>query len=244
MKPSDYVNSPHWRHTWWRLTGGYLPVIYAAMKEEERTIIDQWYEDTEKRDTIGEMSVPLASLMTAFINGSNVRRVVQIGHYAGYSTLVFGFCLKSMGAKRSLWTLDIDAEMTEYTRQWISKAGLRDYVHAEVGDSKDPRSVERCKKYLGGEPAIILIDASHEYAQTVVELDLWYSALASKGLILLHDTSEFARKFDSTSQGGVKRAFDEWTARNCKQNSSININPNDNSPAYLDLCGAGIIHKP
>ena len=66
------------------------------------------------------------------------------------------------------------------------------------------------KKYLGGDPELIILDSSHEYQATLAELDLWYAALAPGGLLALHDVSRFAADFDVTQQGGVGRAFTEW----------------------------------
>ena len=54
---------------------------------------------------------------------------------------------------------------------------------------------------------MVFIDSSHEYWNTRAELDAWYPALAPGGLIVLHDSSEFAAGFDVTAKGGVRRAL-------------------------------------
>jgi cephalosporin hydroxylase len=104
------------------------------------------------------------------------------------------------------------------------------------------------RDYFGGAPELIFLDSSHEYRQTLDEIEAWYPALAPGGLIVLHDTSEFAASFDVTKQGGVRRALREW--RDSHPEVEV-ISLNHNIPAmetpqmiYQDFCGVGLIQKP
>ena len=99
-----------------------------------------------------------------------------------------------------------------------------------------------------GAPELIFLDSSHEYRQTLDEIEAWYPALTPGGLIVLHDTSEFAASFDVTQQGGVRRALQEW--RDSHPEVEV-ISLNHNVAAmetpqmiYQDFCGVGLIQKP
>ena len=83
---------------------------------------------------------------------------------------------------------------------------------------------------------MILLDSSHEYGATVQELDLWYPALQTGGIFLLHDVSVFAAGFDVTGEGGVHRAFDEWRRKN-PQAEAICLNGEARS---MDLAPAAL----
>jgi hypothetical protein len=58
---------------------------------------------------------------------------------------------------------------------------------------------------------MVFIDSSHQYEHTLKELKLWFGLLSPQGLMFLHDVSDFAKTFDSTGEGGVQRALDEWS---------------------------------
>ena len=153
-----------------------------------------------------------------------------------------------MDAPRGLLTLDIDAQMCAVAQRWIERAGLQDFVRMAEGDSRAVASAEAAREYLGGAPALVFVDSSHEYGSTLAELDSWYGELAPGGLIVLHDASEFAASFDVTREGGVQRALREWRAlhpgvETFYLNSDVRA---IDSPEmiYQDFCGAGLIQKP
>ena len=65
---------------------------------------------------------------------------------------------------------------------------------------------------------------------------------------MLHDVSEFAAGFDVTGEGGVRRAFAEWR-KAYPHVETFSLNEHSRSmdaarPAYQDVCGVGLIHKP
>ncbi len=236
----------HRRYWWHRANGNdFLPAPYAALDDVEWGQLVEWFEDTEDRNLIGECSVPLISVLHGFVTGSGMSRLVQCGHYAGYSTLLLGFALRRMGRARALFTIDVDAGVTEYTRSWVLRAGLTDQVHLEIGDSADPEMPSRARAYLGGDIDAVLIDSSHQYAHTLKELELWYAALRPGGLLFLHDVSEHAAAFDATGQGGVFRALREWTAATGAPCLALNAAaPSLGAITYKDECGLGIVQKP
>lgn len=224
----------------------YEPPPYAFLRDEEIAVVEDWYEDILGMGLKGETGPALVGVMQTFLAVSGLHRVVQLGHYAGFSTLMLGFALRRMGFDHALFTADINAKMTDLTQQWVRRADLDEVVRVYCGDSASPETADSAHEYLGGRPEAVLIDSSHQYAHTLIELDLWYDRLVPGGLLFLHDVSDFAAQFDSTRQGGVRRALDEWIRD--KNIECIRLNhllPGIGTKLnYADGCGLAILQKP
>ena len=239
----------HNRYWWHRVPStNYIPIPYGILDDGEWEIMESWFDDTERKfESTGEANIPPLSMLMGIISGSAISRVVQCGHYVGYSTLLLGFLFRKMGKKQALFSIDIDASVTDYTAQWLKQAGLDDQVRLSIADSADPEGPKRATDYFGGQPPqIVFIDSSHQYEHTLKELDLWYDQLPQGGLLVLHDTSRFAATFDSTGKGGVFRAVSEWCAVKGVTSLMLNSFVEGGSPGdypYLDGCGLTIIQK-
>jgi predicted O-methyltransferase YrrM len=235
------------RYWWHRLSDtDFVPPVYSDLSESEWALLREWYQATDAGNLIGECCVPLMSLLQALVMGSSINRIVQIGTCSGYSALLVGFMLRRRKARRALFTIDVDPAACEFSGKWLTRAGLEEYVGAVQLHSLDPIAIERAREYLGGDPGLIIIDSSHEYAGTLQELETWYPALAPSGLIVLHDVSHFAADFDVTRQGGVQRAFAEWRKLH-PDVEAISLNGDSRTMAldtvYKDACGLGLIYK-
>ena len=244
-----FSSSAEQRFWWHRLPANdYVPPIYASLTTEEWQLMEDWYADTSRQDLIGECAVPLMSLLQGFVGGSNIRRIVQLGTHSGYSALLLGFLLRRSGARHGLISFEIGDHLVAYTRGWLERAGLADYVHVEHRSSLDSASTAVAREYLGEAPQLVFVDSSHEYASTLAELKSWYPELTPGGLMVLHDSSVFAADFDVTRQGGVRRALREWRELHPGiETFSLNHDVRAiASPAmvYQDFCGAGLIQKP
>lgn len=237
----------HVRYWWHAGPGrGYEPDIYRVLTPAQRGLLLGWYAETLERGMIGEMAAPMTSAVLGFVNGSGVRRVVQLGHFAGYSCLMLGWALQRMGAERALFSVDLQERHTAMTRGWLARAGLGGVVGLRTSDSADPACVPAAREYLGGDPACVIIDSSHQYEHTLAELDLWYAALAPGGLMFLHDASPAAAAYDRTGRGGVRRALDEWLARPGAPGAITLAGPaahGDEGP-YADPSGLCLLQKP
>ena len=249
LRSRRWTGDPRARYWWHRLPGmDYVPPIYSDLAEEEWILMRDWYDETDKSGRIGECAVPLVSFLHGLIMGSRAERIVELGTCSGYSTLLMGFMLRRMDARRGLFTLDYDPAVVAITKRWLKRAGLEPFVlNAEIL-STNPAALDEALSYLGDLPQLIILDTSHEYQATVDELNLWYPFLAPGGLFLLHDASEFATQFDATGQGGVRRAFNEWRAANPAV-EAIMLNGESHTmegtrPLYKDACGLAILHKP
>ena len=244
-----WKENPHPRYWWHRLPRtDYVPPVYSDLSDDEWSVLRDWYAETDRSGPIGECAVPLISLLHGLVMGNRIGRIAQLGTCAGYSALLLGWMLRRMNAAHGLFALDLDPAMCELSRRWIVRAGLADFVEIAEGSSLDDRSIGSARKYLEGDPEMVILDSSHEYRSTLAELDRWYAALAPGGLLLLHDVSEFAADFDVTREGGVRRAFSEWR-KGHPEVETFSLNSDSRAmeearPLYKDACGVGLIHKP
>src|SRR3954470_266354 len=154
-RSARFREDPHDRFWWHKLAAtDYVPALYASLREDEWAVMQGWYEETGRIARIAEINVPAMSLATGLIGGSGVRRIVQLGHYYGYSALLLGFTLRTMGARPGLVTVDIDPAACEFTRRWLAHAGLCDHVVVREGDSADPGPADDAAAVLGGPPEL------------------------------------------------------------------------------------------
>ncbi|MEI2784834.1 MAG: class I SAM-dependent methyltransferase [Candidatus Nanopelagicales bacterium] len=254
---ADWIaTQDHYRFWWHQIPGNdYEPLCYAVLSDEEKSLMISWFEATADH-YVGECSVPMASLIAGLVGGNGTSRVVQLGHYSGYSTLLTGFLLKRMGRRKALISFDIDEEVTAFTQTWIDRAGLADVVRLELLDSADPQAVARATAYFdGADPQVVFIDSSHQYAHTLLEYRNWQPALAPGGMFIMHDVSRQATAYDSTSAGGVMRAALELRSMGAPTPLLINseVGPGGHIAedlsvladwAYQDGCGVGLLQKP
>jgi predicted O-methyltransferase YrrM len=236
------------RFWWHRLPGmNYEPAIYSDLSKGEWEILSAWYAETNRSGQVGEVAVPLMSLLQGLVLGNRAERIVQLGTHAGYSALLLGFMMRRMNVRRGLFTIDIDRELLAAARNWIARAELQEFVEIAERNSLDAATTQVAKDFLRDDPVLIILDSSHEYGATLRELDLWYDALAPGGLLVVHDVSRFAQGFDVTQSGGVQHAFNEWRAAHPERETLL-LNANETSmdlprPFYKDACGLGLIHK-
>src|SRR3954468_19532616 len=138
-----FRNDAHGRFWWHHLDGtDYVPAIYQVLTDAEWQIMDDWYATTFAADSIGEINVPAMSMIQGLISGGAVTRVVQLGHYYGYSALLIGFWLRHMDNGARLVSIDIDPKATAFTQEWIDRAGLTPYVALKLGDSAAKDAVD------------------------------------------------------------------------------------------------------
>jgi predicted O-methyltransferase YrrM len=244
-----FATEPHGRFWWHQIPGtDYVPAVYATLSDDEWAVMQAWYDETARIDSIGEINVPAMSFVQGLVMGNAIGRIVQLGHYFGYSALLIGFMLRAMGARPGLFTIDIDDQASAFTCQWVARAGLDEFVQVHTGDSADPASLDAARARLGGAPELILLDSSHQYEHTLRELDLWVPRMEPFSLLLLHDTSTYATSFDTNGAGGVQKALDDWLP-NHPEVAFLNLNrqvaPTDDAGqlVYKDGCGLGLVQK-
>lgn len=247
-RTAEFKTRPGNRYWWFhQQEHSYDPPLFSFLTDEEWDVLCRWYDETDRSNAAGEANVPALSMLQAIVMGNDVRNLVQLGHYEGFSTLLLGFMFRRMGRRHALFSIDIDAEVSAFTRRWVEEAGLADYIHVAVGSSTDPRFPPECRDYFDLGIQMIFIDSSHSYAHTIKELDLWYDNVEPFGLIALHDASRFAAKFDTSKTGGVIQALEDWTKRRNVPGFALNGEAFEGIRAeeivYMDACGFGIIQR-
>jgi predicted O-methyltransferase YrrM len=244
-----FTNDPHPRFWWHHMEGnGHVPAIYQVLTDDEWQIMEDWYAATLAADSIGEINVPAMSVIQGFVSGNGLRRIVQLGTYYGYSSLLIGFWLRHMDQGGKLISIDIDPAACNFTLEWLERAGLNDHVALMLADSASEQAqVDSVSTFGGRQPELIILDSSHQYEHTVRELDLWVPRMDPQSLMLLHDTSAYARTWDQGGLGGVQKALDDWLPGRTDV-AFMNLNRRIGEPgvepvAYRDGCGLGLLQK-
>jgi predicted O-methyltransferase YrrM len=242
---------------WWhrRENCRYEPPVYQSMTDAQWALFEEWFAESEAEfgQFTGECGVPPLSMLQGLIMGNGLTRIVQLGHYVGYSTILISLMLRHMGNGGRLFSADIDPRATEFTQTWIERFDVADHVTLQVIDSSDPEAVAGAKAAFGGlDPQLVFIDSSHAYRHTLAELDRWHPALQTWGFIVMHDASAFAGSFDGSGDGGVHRAIEEWNLMADDRIFTINgpygadeadVQSGGRDLAYVDGCGLGMLQK-
>ncbi len=135
-RSESFADDPHPRFWWHRSPDRqYVPAVYGVLTDAEWAIMEDWYRETDAIDSIGEWNPPAMGVIQGLVDGSGLTRVLQIGHYYGYSALLIGFWLRAMGQGGRLVSIDIDPKATEFTQHWLDRAGLNEQVTLLLMDS-------------------------------------------------------------------------------------------------------------
>lgn len=250
LRSRPFAKDAHGRFWWHHLEGtDYVPSIYQVLTDDEWQLMEDWYAATLAADSIGEINVPAMSMLQGLISGGGLSRVVQLGGYYGYSALLMGFWLRHMGQGGRLISIDIDPAASNFSKEWIERAGLSDTVLLMLSDSAAEQAlIDTVATFEGRMPQLILLDSSHQYGHTLRELDLWVPAMDPQTMMLLHDTSTYACSWDQNGKGGVQKALDDWLPKR-KDVAYLNLNRRVGEPGvssdltYRDGCGLGILQK-
>src|SRR5271165_4189631 len=108
LRSVSFKNRTHARYWWFssRLHD-YTPAVFSLLTDQEWSIMDEWYAETDARQSAGEANIPILSFLTGMIEGNSVPNIVQLGHFEGFSTLLLGFTMRRIGNKHSIFTVDV-----------------------------------------------------------------------------------------------------------------------------------------
>src|SRR5208283_1321085 len=112
--------------------------------------------------------------------------------------------------KGHLFTVELNPECHIHACKQAENASLSDMIDFIDGSSTDRAVIYKAEQ--NGPYDIVYIDSSHSYGETMKELQRYIenkSIVTENSLVFFHDASEFARQFDATQSGGVRRALDE-----------------------------------
>ena len=178
--------------------------------------------------------------LTLLIDIVRPKRVLQLGTHMGFSSIVIADMLAQQVQDGRLVTVDPAGNYHAIAKEWTEKAGVRERITFLDGYSTDSAIVREIQEL--GPFDLIYLDSSHMYAATLEELHLIFgeqSWLVNHGVLVLHDAAVYAQRFDSTNQGGVYRALNEWIDTYPRHYSLLILEP----PLWPSLCGLGVVTR-
>ena len=213
---------------------------FAHMLDDDEIIsCANWFTETTDDPFIGDSGFIAISVIADLILGNQIEQVVQLGHYAGFGSLIMGMILKKVSPDARLISFDIDSRMTEFCDRLMERAGLQDVVRHVCMDSTDPGTIEVAAAHLKGAPQLIFIDASKQYRNTITEVKLWTPYIT--GFVIAHDVSNVAKGDQANGALGVS---DGLIDSGCfPPHNLLLLDPLTEVRTgfpYLDPCGLGI----
>jgi predicted O-methyltransferase YrrM len=187
----------------------------------------------------GVTDPPALALLETLLRITQPERVLELGTYIGLSSVFIADVLQQNQRQGHLWTVDPDASAHSLASEWLTKAGLENAVSLVGGLSTAPEVARALR--ANGPFEFVYLDSSHAYGATLKELELVFEDrwLSPGGLLLLHDASDFASRWDPTNQGGVRRALNEWTAAHLGEYYLAILEP----PLWPSATGVGLLSR-
>jgi predicted O-methyltransferase YrrM len=195
MNP-DYVNSIP------------LSTYRFALSVRSLLVLDEIGSD---REYGGATDAGTLSMLYTLIHCCQMHRVLQLGTWIGFSTLILADALMKTNDEKNtsaLYTVDPAVPQSMKARTYIEGARLGGVVHFVDGKSSDPEVVQFLEAKAPYD--LVYIDSYHGYSVAKEELRIYWPLVRPHGFLAVHDSSEFAASFDPENQGGVIRALKEW----------------------------------
>jgi predicted O-methyltransferase YrrM len=157
-------------------------------------IVQKYREACETPSDIFEHLPTLVGLCESL----NAKNVIELGTRGGVSTIAWLYGMELTDGH--LWSVDIDPAPELTHERWTFLQG----------NDLDPQVVKQLP-----DAEIVFIDTSHEYQQTVAELNVYRWKVKPGGKIVLHDT-ELAHPYGVTAvpRFPVKTAVEEFCQEN------------------------------
>lgn len=163
-------------------------------------------------DFSGATDPQTLGLLYAMLAGNSFSSVLQLGTWMGFSTIVLADALlrSTVVHQRKIIfdTVELDKSIHKRARSFIEKAGFSSLVRCIDGSTLDGEVL----KTLHVEYDFIYVDSSHATEETRSEIELYFPRLRKEGVMVFHDSSHYASRWDPTNRGGVRKALDEWIA--------------------------------
>jgi len=143
--------------------------------------------------------------------------IVELGVRSGSSTLAFLAALEKL-EKGKLWSCDIDPLMEELNRK-VVEGGLYDYWYFWQGDS-----VAFGDSYFSRRQVdIVFVDTSHEFDQTVKEIEKWSPKVKEGGKMIFHDTCSRHGGVSVPIKLFLEKHGDEWSYYNIDVTTGLGV---------------------
>lgn len=174
------------------------------------------------------------TVLSGMLAASRARRVLQLGTFLGYSSVVLGDVLAAPNHDWRFVSVDPNPQYNAISKKYTDMAGL-DCVEYWDGASESEQIVARAALEQWD---AIYIDTTHQYEQTCKEIALYTALAQPQTIIMFHDASTHAQTLDLGGQGGVKRAFTEFLAARPDWQGMI-----FERPAFRGLFGVGVMTR-
>lgn len=228
------------RLPWYFVRGTkYDPPFAQFLDDAEIQMCADWYTDTTDDPFIGDSGFIAVSMISELILANQITQVIQLGHYAGFGSMVIGMMVRKVSPQGRLISFDIDAKMTDFCDRLMERTGLDGVVKHVCVDSTDPLTADLAGAWLTDAPGLIFIDASKQYKNTIAEVSMWTRYI--NGYIVAHDVSQVAKGEQANGVLGVSDGMVD--SRRFAPHELILIDPkseNGDGFPYLDPCGLGI----
>ena len=215
------------------------PPFAFFLDDKEIDTCAEWFAKTTDDPFIGDSGFIAISIVSELILANQIERVVQLGHYAGFGSLILGMILAKVSPRARLISFDIDFKMTKFCDDLMERVGLEKVVQHVCIDSTDSLTLHLAGLQLAGNPGLIFIDASKQYHNTIKEVTMWSEYV--NGYIVAHDTSIVAKSDQANGLLGVSDGLVD--SAKFMKNELLIIDPHTELLSefpYLDPCGLGI----
>ena len=191
---------------------------------------------------LGATDAEASSLLSMIVSINKPKKILELGTFLGFSSLLFGGILTNYSAQYMIYTVERAEEIQNKAKYYVEKAGLLNNVKFIKSSSIDSNIVNKLVEY--GPFDFIYIDSSHIYKNTSEELKIYVEDerfTNASTLVVLHDAGESAKEFDSSGEGGVPRALKEWInfGENKEKFQLFIFEP----PMYPNPCGLALIRR-
>ena len=153
----------------------------------------------------GHSDVGVRNLLFTTVLNVRPRAILEIGGHVGAASVVIGSALKINGYGHH-WVLEPDPRFFDQLSAYVKEAELSDFVTPCKVFSTDP--VARSELQNNGPYQLVYLDAQHTFGAALEDLRWTMEILEDNGIIILHDTSEEATKYDEGGAGGVRKAIE------------------------------------
>lgn len=174
------------------------------------------------------------TVIAGVLVASQARRVLQLGTFFGYSTVVIADVIAAPNHDWRVVSVDPDPRYNQMAKKYTDMAGL-DCVEYWEGTSESQDTAQRAGLETWD---AIYIDTTHQYPQTRREIEIYTALAGPQAVILFHDASTHAQTLDLQQQGGVKRAFWEFLSTHPDWQGMI-----FERPAFRGLFGVGVMTR-
>jgi len=163
-------------------------------------------------DFSGATDPAALTFLYGLIASNRYSSVLQLGTWMGFSAIVLADALRrsTVVAPRAVAfdTVEVDTNAHAKARAFVELAGLSQCVRFIDGSTLDSFTLNALRL----EYDVIYVDSSHSAADTGREIETYFPRLCRNGVIVFHDSSPYAARWDPTRAGGVRRAIDDWLA--------------------------------